>query len=145
MGSHDPFRHLKHKLCQKKGRESNWQFDSRPLKVGNRPDSLVCKWRVTCHWKALNNGYNFGWDLVSIGGMHTKLWGAKIARVPTLAIWMRASRRGAKYIIWGKVVASPEFGPWWVLWVWGRPWLFLASKVLQLCTNHFVLVLCRFV
>jgi hypothetical protein len=22
---------------QKKGRESNWQFDSRPLKVGNRP------------------------------------------------------------------------------------------------------------
>jgi hypothetical protein len=22
---------------QKKGRESNWQFDSRPLKIGNRP------------------------------------------------------------------------------------------------------------
>jgi hypothetical protein len=22
---------------KKKGRESNWQFDSRPLKVGNRP------------------------------------------------------------------------------------------------------------
>jgi hypothetical protein len=28
---------------QKKGRESNWQFDSRPLKVGNRPESNVCK------------------------------------------------------------------------------------------------------
>jgi hypothetical protein len=26
---------------QKKGRESNWQFDSRPLKVGNRPLSNV--------------------------------------------------------------------------------------------------------
>jgi len=26
---------------QKKGRESNWQFDSRPLKVGNRPLSEV--------------------------------------------------------------------------------------------------------
>jgi hypothetical protein len=26
---------------QKKGRESNWQFDSRPLKVGNRPLSDV--------------------------------------------------------------------------------------------------------
>ncbi len=25
------------------------------------------------------------------------------------------------------------------------PWLVLASKVLQLCTNHFVLVLCKFV
>jgi len=28
---------------QKKGRESNWQFDSRPLKVRNRPDSDVYK------------------------------------------------------------------------------------------------------
>ncbi len=28
---------------RKKGRESNWQFDSRPLKVGNRPDPTpVC-------------------------------------------------------------------------------------------------------
>jgi hypothetical protein len=25
------------------------------------------------------------------------------------------------------------------------PWLVLAPKLLQLCTNHFVLVLCRFV
>jgi hypothetical protein len=32
-------------------------------------------------------------------------------------IKMRASRRGAKYTIRGKVVASPKFGPWWVLWV----------------------------
>jgi len=28
---------------QKKGRESNWQFDSRPLKVRNRPLSDVCR------------------------------------------------------------------------------------------------------
>jgi hypothetical protein len=26
---------------QKKGRESNWQFDSRPLKVRNRPDADI--------------------------------------------------------------------------------------------------------
>jgi hypothetical protein len=32
---------------QTKGRESNWQFDSEPLKVKNWPDFLVCKWRVT--------------------------------------------------------------------------------------------------
>jgi hypothetical protein len=38
---------------QKKGRESNWQFDSRPLKVGNRPDPGVCRWSATHHWKAL--------------------------------------------------------------------------------------------
>jgi len=38
---------------QKKGWESNWQFDSRPLKVGNRPDLGVCKWSATHRWKAL--------------------------------------------------------------------------------------------
>jgi hypothetical protein len=27
----------------------------------------------------------------------------------------------------------------------GCPWLILTPKVFQLCTNHFVLVLCRFV
>jgi hypothetical protein len=35
---------------QKKGRKSNWQFDSRPRKVRNRPNSLACKWRATCCW-----------------------------------------------------------------------------------------------
>ncbi len=29
---------------KKKGRESNWQFDSQPLKVGNRPDLGSCRW-----------------------------------------------------------------------------------------------------
>ncbi len=38
---------------QKKGRESNWQFDSRPLKVGNRLDFLVCRWHATYRWKVL--------------------------------------------------------------------------------------------
>jgi hypothetical protein len=41
---------------QKKGRESNWQFDSWLLKVGNRPDFLVFRWRATYRWKALNEG-----------------------------------------------------------------------------------------
>ncbi len=32
---------------RKKGRESNWQFDSRPLKVGNRLDPGACRWSAT--------------------------------------------------------------------------------------------------
>jgi hypothetical protein len=32
---------------QKKGRESNWQFDSWPLKVKNQPDFLACRWCAT--------------------------------------------------------------------------------------------------
>jgi hypothetical protein len=70
---------------QKKGRESNWQFDSWPLKVRNRPDFLTYRWRATYCWKAIDEGYNFASDLISIIGLHTKLRGPKIARVPTLA------------------------------------------------------------
>ncbi len=44
---------------QKKGRELNWQLDSRPLHVKNWLDFLMCKQRVTYRWKALNQGYNF--------------------------------------------------------------------------------------
>jgi hypothetical protein len=84
--------------------------------------------------------------------------GPKVARVPTVgisrfplgnpeqkAIWMWPPWRGAMYTLRGKVVASPKSGPWWVLWIQVCPWLVLAPKVLQLCINHLVLVLCMFV
>jgi hypothetical protein len=73
---------------QKAGHESNWQFDSRPLKVGNWPDFLACRWHATYCWKALDEGYNFSSNFISIRGIHTKLWDPKITRVPTLGIWM---------------------------------------------------------
>jgi hypothetical protein len=44
---------------QKMGRESNWQFDTQPLKVKNHLDFLVWKWSATYHWKSLDKGYNF--------------------------------------------------------------------------------------
>jgi len=45
---------------QKKGRESNWQFDSRPLKVGNRPLPDLRMESATRRWKDLDEGYKFG-------------------------------------------------------------------------------------
>jgi hypothetical protein len=45
-------------------------------------------------------------------------------------IWMPLSWSGVEYNIWGKVVASPESGPWWVLWVQSCPWFVLTPKVL---------------
>jgi hypothetical protein len=51
---------------QKKGRESNCQFDSQPLKVKNRPNLLMFKWRATYHWKTFDKGYNFASNLFSI-------------------------------------------------------------------------------
>ncbi len=63
---------------QKKGRESKWQFDSWPLKVGNRPVPNVRSGSATRCWKALFKGYNFGLDLVPIGGRAEKLWLSKV-------------------------------------------------------------------
>jgi hypothetical protein len=66
---------------QKKGRESNWQFDSRPLKVGNRPLPDVCRQSAIGHWKALKESYNFGLDLTPIGGWSQELWVSKVPGV----------------------------------------------------------------
>jgi hypothetical protein len=121
---------------QKKGRESNWQFDSRPLKVENRPDPGVCRESATHRWKALKESYKFASDLIPIGVSAkkydlTKSWDSILGVPGQKAIRMWVRRSNAENIIWGKVVASPEFGPWWVLWVQGCPWLVLALKVLQ--------------
>jgi hypothetical protein len=68
---------------QKKGRESNWQFDSRPQKVGNRPLANVCSGSATRRWKALDENYNFGSNLVPIRAWGEKLWFPKVPRVQT--------------------------------------------------------------
>jgi len=51
---------------QKKGRQSNWQFDSLPLKVVNRPLPDLRIESATWRCKDLDEGYNFGLDLVAI-------------------------------------------------------------------------------
>jgi hypothetical protein len=44
------------------------------------------KWRATYFLKALDKGYNFSIDLISIRGLHTKLWTSKVIGVPILGI-----------------------------------------------------------
>jgi hypothetical protein len=136
---------------QKKVWESNWQFDSRPLKVVNWHDFLTCRWHATNCWKALNKSYNFASDLISMEvckesygpskSRQSQVWEFRDSHlgVPRQnAIWMWPSWRGIEYIIRGKVVASPKFEPWWVLWVRICLWLILAPKVLKLWTNQLV-------
>jgi hypothetical protein len=59
---------------------------SKFLKVKNCPYFLVCKWSATYLWKDLDEGYNFASDLITIGGLHTKLWPWKVVEVSTLTI-----------------------------------------------------------
>ncbi len=96
---------------QKKGRESNWQFDSRPLKVGNRP-ALDVRWgSATRRWKDLDEGYNIGLDLVPIRQLRDSISGVS----GKSDIQMPLPRANVEYTIGSMVVASPEFRPWCVL------------------------------
>jgi hypothetical protein len=128
---------------QKKGQKSNWQFDSRPLKVKNCPDFLACRWFMTYCWKDLDKGYKFVLDLILIRGLHTKLWVPKVIIVPTLGIlglpfesprtkWHLGADPNAKHKIYykGEGGGFPKFGPWWISWIHVCPWLFCAPKVL---------------
>ncbi len=63
---------------QKKGRELNWQFDSRPLKVGNQPLPNLRIESAIRRWKELDKGYKFGSDLVAIRPRNRELWAPKV-------------------------------------------------------------------
>jgi hypothetical protein len=136
---------------QKEGRESNWQFDSWPLKVENQPDSLVCRWRVTYCWKALDEGYNFSSKFISIRRLNAKLWCPKVAGVPTLALGSLETKShldvgpvGSHKVYYkGEGGGFPQVRTMVSLVSPSHMWLVLAPKVFQLCTNHLVLVLCK--
>jgi len=68
---------------QKKGRESNWQFNSRPQKVRNRTDPRVCRWSATHCWKAFQESYKFASDLIPIQGLSQELWVPKVPGIQT--------------------------------------------------------------
>ncbi len=66
---------------QKKGQESNWQFDSWPLKVGNRPlPNVRCK-SATWRWKVLEESYNFDSYLAPIRAGSWEIWAPKVPRL----------------------------------------------------------------
>ncbi len=66
MASHWSFGHMKPKLWAKERPGVKRQFDSQPLKVGNRPLSDLQIESVIRRWKDLDAGYKFGSDLIAI-------------------------------------------------------------------------------
>jgi len=136
---------------QKKGRESNCQFDSQPQKVGNRLDLLSCRGYATYRWKALDESYNFALDRTSIGGLFSKLWGFKVARVPTgvisglpLGSPRRKSHLDVPFVescrvyYKGEGGGFPKSGLWWVLCVR----VARGSSSHQGCSNYALTTLC---
>jgi len=143
-------------MAKRRGRESNCQFDSRPQKVKNRPDLLSCKGRATYRWKALDESYNFALDRIVIRGLLAKLWDSKVAGIPFGAISGLplgspgkkshldvASVESCRVYYKGGGGGFPQVRAMVGLVCSCCPWLVLTPRVLNLCTNHFVWVVCR--
>ncbi len=93
---------------QKKGRESNWQFDSRPLKVGNRPFSDVTL-RVQHGVGKISTAVQSSGSLVgTVSGLHfgspNKMCHLDVASATSC----REYYRGVRWWL------TPKSGPWWV-------------------------------
>ncbi len=109
--------------------------------------------KVACNIPLLDKGYNFASDLISIRGLHAKLWAPKVAGVPVVRIsgLPFGSPETKCHLDVGlverhKVYYKEEGGAFpqvRAVMSLSCPWFVLAPKMLQLCTNHFVLVLCR--
>jgi len=134
---------------QKKGRESNWQFDFRPLKVGNRPLPDVCRRSAMGHQKVSRRATTLvQTSLQSEVGARKyecpksrefnpgQFRDSSLGVPEKSAILMWLPQSNAENTIWGKVVASPESGPWWVKWVQSRPWFVPTPNGCRMSSNQ---------
>jgi len=158
MGLHDPFGHLQHKLWPKEGPGVEWAIWLLTIKNRELIRFPCVRWRATYRWKDLNESYNFASDFISIRSMHAKLWAPIVTRIPVVGILglTLGSPKTKCHLDVGlverhKVYYKGEGGGFPQVWPMVNlvspscSWLILTPKMFQLCTNHFVLVLCRFV
>jgi len=122
MDSHDPFGHLQHKL---------WREERPGVKIGNlTPDhkksgidpnsvragrmrytvgKLLTRATILLQTSSQLEVWAQSYSLTKLREFQP--WQFRDSPLGVQkAIWMRASRRGAKYTIWGKVVASSSSG-----------------------------------
>jgi hypothetical protein len=118
MASHEPFWHLQHKLWLKEGSKVK-------LAVWLPTTKSWESTRSQCVQMECNK---FASDLIPIRGLSRELWAPKVLGVSTgtvSGLLLRSPRNKSHLVprsnientIWGKVVASPNSGSWWVQWV----------------------------
>jgi hypothetical protein len=159
MGSHDPFGHLKHKLWPKerpgvklavwlpttKSQESTWfpcvqVACNIPLESSQQGLQLCFSPRFNQRSEHKVMGPQSHENL-NFGNFET----------PTWEPWDKKSHLDVGFVEKHREYYKGEGGGFPQVWAMvslvrpSCPWFIVAPKVLQLCTNHLVLVLCRFV
>jgi hypothetical protein len=155
MGSNDPFGHLTHKLWPKERPGVKLAIWLPTIKSRESPQfpcvSVVCGWSATYCWKDLDKGYNFALDLISIRGLHTKLWASKVMGIPVVGIsgllfgspktkWHLGASPMARHKVYYKGEGD-DFPQVWTMVSLVIPCLLVTrpcTKMLQLRTNQLV-------
>jgi hypothetical protein len=145
MALYEPFGHLQHELWQKerpKVKLTIWlptiksrEIDPTPVcengvrhTVGNLSRRATNLLQTLSQSEVWTKSYEFTKSRESkLGQFRDSPLGVPGQK----AIRMWVPWNNTENTIWGKVVASPESGPWWVMWVQSCPWLVLAPRVLQ--------------
>jgi hypothetical protein len=156
MGSHCSFEHLKHKLWPKERpgvKVAVWLLTT---KFGNQPLFDIRFESATWSWKALDESYNFALDRVAIGLCSQEIWASKVLGLqPGTISGLQLESLGKNNHLDVVSAASCRvyykgegggFPQVWAVVSLVCPcclWLVLVPRVLQLCTNHFVWVVCR--
>jgi hypothetical protein len=158
MGSHRPFGHLKHKLWPKERSGVKWSMTIWLPTTKSRESTQFPCVQETCHillessWRGLqlffkpHHNRRFARQVMCLqsrgspncGNFRTPKWslGTKshldVAFVESYRVYYKGEGGGFPQV---RVVVSHVCS--------NCMWLVLTPKVFQLCTNHFVLVLCK--
>ncbi len=164
MVSHDPFGNFEHKLWPKerlgvklairllttKSWESPWfpymqvvwhillERSQQVLQLSSKPHLNRRFSRKVMGPQSCNNP--------SFGNFEIPTWEFQDSHLGVLGqndIWVLVSWLGIKYTIKGKVMVSPKFGLWWILWVRVCLWLVHAPKCYNYTLFNLLFGLCR--
>jgi len=153
MGLHHPFEHLKHKLWPKEGSGVKLAVWLPTIKSWELTRFLCMQMACDIPLKAFDEGYNFASNLISIWGLHAKLWCPKVVGVSTLVIsgLPLGSPETKNHLDVGPVERCkvdykgegggfPQVRAWWVLCVR----VARGSSSHQRCSNYALITLCWF-
>jgi hypothetical protein len=146
MGSHDPLGYLKHNLWPKERSEVKLAIWLLTIKIHKSPRFPYVKVAYHIPLEKLSTRaitlFQSEFCIQSYGP--PKLWESQFKEfqdshlrvIGQNDIWVLAQWPSTKNTMRGKVVASPKFGPWWVVWVCVCLWFVRAPKVHQKCSNY---------
>jgi hypothetical protein len=139
MGSHVPFEYLKHKLWLKEG-SGITPIYLRATGVPRTIGKILTKGIQLFFRPHINQ--RFAQEVMGLQSCENPNF--RNFEIPNLGvlgqndIWVSSSWLSIENTTRGKVVVTPKFESWWVLWLHVCSWFVRAPKVLQLRTNQLV-------